>query len=172
MPETVDDFMRRFGGNQTIDDREAAQYHDRFTSTHPDDSAFDNQTYHQSATEYLGKLPDDEFQQGARTAIAQAPPQERQSMLGGLLGALGGGGGGGGGLGGIASMLGLGSTDPKKMSEEDAARVMNYARRERPEALQKVVEEKPWFVKAMGNPIVLGALTVAAAKMLQNQRRR
>ncbi len=171
MPETVDDFMRRFGGNQTIDDREAAQYHDRFTSTHPDDSAFDNQTYHQSATEYLGKLPDDEFQQGARTAIAQAPPQERQSMLGGLLGALGGGGGGGG-LGGIASMLGLGSTDPKKMSEEDAARVMNYARRERPEALQKVVEEKPWFVKAMGNPIVLGALTVAAAKMLQNQRRR
>lgn len=89
-------------------------------------------------------------------------------MLGGLLGALGGGGG----IGSIANMLGLGSTDPKQMSEEDAARVMNYARRERPEALQKVVEEKPWFVKAMGNPIVLGALTVAAAKMLQKQRQR
>lgn len=168
MPDTVDDFMRRFGGDQTIDDREAAQFHDRFTSTHPDDSAFDNRTYHQSATEYLGKLPDDEFKQSARTAIAQAPPQERQSMLGGLLGALGGGGG----IGSIANMLGLGSTDPKQMSEEDAARVMNYARRERPEALQKVVEEKPWFVKAMGNPIVLGALTVAAAKMLQKQRQR
>jgi hypothetical protein len=168
MPDTVDDFMRRFGGTQTIDDREAAQYHDRFTSTHPDDSAFDNRTYHQSATEYLGKLPDDEFQQSARTAIAQAPPQERQSMLGGLLGALGGGGS----IGTIANMLGLGSTDPKHMSEEDAARVMNYARRERPEALQKVVEEKPWFVKAMGNPIVLGALTMAAAKMLQKQRQR
>ena len=166
MPDTVDDFMRRFGNDQTIDDREAAQYHDRFTSTHPDDSGFDNRTYHQSATEYLGKLPDEEFQQSARTAIAQAPPQERQSMLGGLLGALGGGGS----IGTIANMLGLGSTDPKHMSEEDAARVMNYARRERPEALQKVVEEKPWFVKAMGNPIVLGALTVAAAKMLQKQR--
>jgi hypothetical protein len=38
--------------------------------------------------------------------------------------------------------------------------------------LQKVVEEKPWFVKAMGNPIVLGALTMAAAKMLQKQRQR
>jgi predicted lipid-binding transport protein (Tim44 family) len=121
MPDTVDDFMRRFGGTQTIDDREAAQYHDRFTSTHPDDSAFDNRTYHQSATEYLGKLPDDEFQQSARTAIAQAPPQERQSMLGGLLGALGGGGS----IGTIANMLGLGSTDPKNMSYEDAARVMN-----------------------------------------------
>jgi len=93
-------------------------------------------------------------------------------LLGGLLGALGGGAAGGGGLGGIASMLGLGTTDPDKMSEEDAARVMNYARRERPEALQKVVEEKPWFVKAMGNPVVLGGLTVAAAKLLQNQRRR
>jgi hypothetical protein len=167
MPDTVDDFMRRFGNDQTIDDRDAAQYHDRFTSTHPDDSGFDNQTYHQSATEYLGKLPDEEFQQSARTAIAQAPPEERHSMLGGLLGALGGSGGS---IGKIANMLGLGSTDPKKMSEEDAARVMNYARRERPEALQNVVEEKPWFVKAMGNPIVLGALTVAAAKMLQKQR--
>ena len=171
MPGNVDDFMRRFGSDQTVDDREAAQYHDRFTSTHPDDSAFDNKTYHQSATEYLGKLPDDEFQQSARTAIAQAPPQERTGLLGGLLGALGGGAGAGG-LGGIAKMLGLGSTDPNNMSEDDAARVMNYARRERPEALQKVVEEKPWFVKAMGNPVVLGALTVAAAKLLQNQRRR
>jgi len=172
MPDTVDDFMRRFGSGQTIDDREAAQFHDRFTSTHPDDSAFDNQTYHQSATEYLGKLPDDEFHQSARAAIAQAPPQERQSMLGTLLGALGGSGTSGAGFGGVARMLGLGSADPNQMSEDDAARVMNYARRERPEVLQKVVEEKPWFVKAMGNPIVMGALTMAAAKMLQNQRRR
>ena len=170
MPGTVDDFMSRFGGNQTVDDREAAQYHDRFVSTKPDDRDFDNQTYHQSATEYLGKLPDDEFNQAARGAVAQAPPQERQGLLRGLLGALSGGASGGG-LGGLASMLGLGSTDPNKMSEEDAARVMNYARREQPAALQKVVEEKPWFVKAMGNPVVLGALTMAAAKLLQNQRR-
>lgn len=172
MPGNVDDFMRRFGGNQTIDDREAAAYHDRFTSTSDDDRDFDNQTYQQSATQYLGKLPDDEFENSARSAIRQAPPEERQSMLGGLLGALGGGAAGGGGLGGIAKMLGLRTTDPSQMSEDDAARVMNYARRERPEAIQKVVEEKPWFVKAMGNPVVMGALTMAAAKLLQNQRRR
>ncbi len=169
MPGTVDDFMRRFGGDQTVDDREAAQYHDRFVSTHPDDSSFDNRTYQQSATEYLGKLPEAEFQQSARAAMSQAPAQERQGLLGGLLGALGGGGVG---LGGLASTLGLRTTDPKDMSEDDAARVMNYARREKPEALRQVVEEKPWFVKAMGNPVVLGALTMAAAKLLKNQQHR
>ena len=160
--------MSRFGGDKSVDDRDAARYHERFVSTHQDDRDFDNKTYHQSATEYLGKMPEPEFNNAARTAIAKAPPQERKGLLGGLLGGLGGGGG----LGGLASMLGLGSTDPDKMSESDAARVMDYARRERPEVLQKVVEEKPWFVKAMGNPVVLGALTMAAAKLLQNQRRR
>jgi hypothetical protein len=171
MPATVDDFMRRFGGSQTIDDRDAAAYHDRFVSTNSEDQDFDNQTYQQSATEYLGKLPDDDFQQGARTAFSQAPPQERQSMLGGLLGALGGTQAGGGKLGKLAEMLGLKTTDPNQMDEDEAARVMNYARRERPEALEKVVQEKPWFVKAMGNPVVQGALAVAAAKMLQRQQR-
>ena len=48
---------------------------------------------------------------------------------------------------------------------------MNYARRERPEALRQTVEEKPWFLKAMGNPVVMGALTMAAAKMLSGRRR-
>ncbi|MEP6956104.1 MAG: hypothetical protein ABI883_04710 [Chthoniobacterales bacterium] len=172
MADTVDDFMKRFGGGQSVDDRDAAQYHDRFMSTHADDHAFDTQTYHQSATEYLGKLPDDQFQTAARSAISQAPPQERQGLMSGLLGALGGGGAAAGGLGGLASMLGLGSSDPKNMSEDDMAKVMNHARRERPEVLQQVVKEKPWFVKAMGNPVVMGALTIAAAKLLQNQRRR
>lgn len=169
MPRTIDDFMNRFGGSQTLDDREAAQFHDRFVSTQEEDRDFDNQTYQQSTTEYLGKLPDSDFQEGARAAISQAPPEERQSLLGGLLGSLGGGGGG---LSRIASMLGLGSTDPARMSEEDGAKVMNYARRENPEAMQQVVAEKPWFVKAMGNPVVVGALTLAAAKLLKNQRNR
>jgi hypothetical protein len=162
--------MNRFGGGGTIDDQEAQQYHDRFVSTHADDRDFDNQTYHQSATEYLGKLPDDQFQQAARNAYSQAPPQERAGLLGGLLSALGGGAAGAG-LGNIASRLGLGSTDPRQMSEDDAARLMNYARREQPEALRQTVEQKPWLVKAMGNPIVMGALAMAATKLLSNQRR-
>ena len=165
MPGTVDDFMNRFGGGGTIDDNEAQQLHDRFVSTNPDDRDFDNQTYQQSATEYLGKLPDDQFQGAAREAYNQAAPQDRQGLLSGLLGALAGGG-----AADIASKLGLGSTDPSRMSADDAARLMNYARTEQPEVLKKTVEEKPWFVKAMGNPVVMGALAVAAAKMLSGRR--
>jgi hypothetical protein len=215
MPDTVDDFMKRFGTEGTIDDREAQKYHDRFVSTDDKDRDFDNDAYHQGATEYLGKLPDDQFQQAARTAVSQAPPQEREGLLGGLLSALGGGamggsmgnrsgggggiadmlgglvGGGGGGLadmigglaggnrsggaaggiGDLAKMLGLGTTDPRQMSEDDAAKLMNYARKENPEALRQTVQEKPWLMKAMGNPVVMGALTMAAAKLLSNRRR-
>jgi hypothetical protein len=162
MPGTVDDFMNRFGGGGTIDDSEAQQLHDRFVSTNPNDSAFDNQTYHQSATEYLGKLPDDQFQDAARNAYNQAAPQDRQGLLGALAG---------GASGDIANKLGLASSDPSKMSADDAARLMNYARTEQPEALKKTVQEKPWFVKAMGNPVIMGVLAVAAAKMIGSQKR-
>ena len=169
MPGTVDDFMQRFGGAGTIDENQAAQYHDRFISDHPRDRDFDNHTYHEAATQYLGKLPDDQFHAAARNAVTQMPQQERAGLLDTLIGALGGAGGAGG-LGGLARTLGLGSTDPKQMSPEDAAKVMDYARKEQPDALRQTVAEKPWFVKAMGNPIVMGAITLAAAKLLSRQR--
>jgi len=168
MPGTVDDFMQRFGGGGTMDEGEAAQYHDRFTSDHPNDREFDNNTYHQAATQYLGKLPDDQFHQAAQNAVRQMPQQDRAGLLGTLMGALGGSGGDG--LGGLAKTLGLGTTDPNQMSADDAAKVMNYARKEQPQALQQAVAEKPWFVKAMGNPVVMGALAMAASKLLSGQR--
>src|SRR5215467_3746954 len=166
MINTVDDFMKRFGSQGTVNDEEAGQLHDLFVSNRPEHSQFDNRTYQNAAAEYLGKLPDDQFQNAARSAVAQVPQQERQDLLGGLLGALQGGSAGG--LGGIASMLGLSSTDPNKMTEDDATRVIDYARKENPDALRQTVQEKPWFVKAMGNPVVMGALTLAAAKLLTN----
>jgi len=166
MPETVDDFMRRFGGGGTVDDEDAVRFHERFISTRPEDRHFDNGAYHDAATEYLGKLPDDQFNEAARNAVTQVPPQQRQDLLGGLLGTLQGGSSGG--LGGIAQMLGLSSTDPNKMTQDDATRVIDYARKENPDALRQTVQEKPWFVKAMGNPVVMGALTLAAAKLLTN----
>ena len=170
MPGNVDDFMKRFGGDNAMDDREAAEYHERFTSTRDDDRDFDNDAYQQGATEYLGKLDDNEFQQAAKNAYAQAPQEEREGLVGTLMNALGMGGGGGAAASGLAGLLGLHSNNPRNMDADDYARLANYARHERPEALQKTVQEKPWFVKAMGNPVVMGALTMAAAKLLQRQR--
>jgi hypothetical protein len=186
MPGTLEDFIGRLAGGGTIDGQEAAQYHQRFMSDHPDDREFDRQTYHESIAQHLATLPDNEFHAAAQNAIAQAPPAERQDILSGLLGALGGGGqsGGGGGagmaaaalgamggIGGLAKMLGLGSTDPAQMSQDDAAKLMNYARKENPEALRQTVQEKPWFVKALGNPLVISALTMAATKLINSRRR-
>ena len=170
MPGTVDDFMQRFGGAGTMDESEAAQYHDRFVSNHANDREFDNNTYHEAATQYLGKLPDDQFRQAAGNAVAQMPQQQRAGLLNTLMGALGGAGAAGG-IGGLVNMLGLGTSDPNQMSADDAAKLMNYARKEQPQVLRQTVAEKPWFVKAMGNPVVLGALTLAAAKLLSRQRR-
>ena len=65
MPETVDDFMRRFGGVGTVDDEDAVKFHERFISTRPEDRHFDNRAYHDATTEYLGKLPDDQFREGS-----------------------------------------------------------------------------------------------------------
>jgi hypothetical protein len=171
MPGTVDDFISRFGGGGTIDDRQAQQYHDLFVSKEPATSAFDNQTYQQSATEYLGQLPADQFQQAARNAVSQAAPGERQGLLGGLLGALAGVATSGGAAN-LANKIGLASTDPSQMSPDDAARLMNYARTQQPQALAQTVQDKPWFVKAMGNPVLMGTLAIAAAKLVADQRRR
>lgn len=162
--------MRRFGGEGTMDDRDAAQFHERFVSQHQDDQDFDNATYHQSATEYLGRLDSNQFQNAAKSAYQQAPAAEREGLAGGLLNALGMGGAAGAVGTGLAGVLGLKSNDPKQMSGEDYARLMEYARREKPEVIKQTVKEKPWFLKAMGSPIVMGALTLAAAKLLQRQR--
>ena len=90
MPETVDDFMRRFGGGGTVDDEDAVRFHERFISTRPEDRHFDNRAYHDATTEYLGKLPDDQFREAARSAVAQAPPQEKAGILGAILSAMSG----------------------------------------------------------------------------------
>jgi hypothetical protein len=185
-PNTLEDFMKLFGGSTAVDEEQVAHYHDRFMSARPEDNQFDNNAYHEAAAQHLATLPDDQFHDAAKNAVATVPPQQRQDLLGGLLSALGGarglagalgamGGAGentqGGGLAGIAKMLGLTSTDPRQMSNDDAAKVINYARTEHPEVMQQTVAEKPWFMKAMGNPIVMGALAVAAAKLLNNTRR-
>ena len=172
--------MRQFGGSNAMSDQQAAtsqaapqganqadasHYYDRFASQHPDDSAFDSNNLHQGATEYLGKLPDDQFQQAATNAYSQANPAQQQGLVGSLLGGLQNKGVG---LGSLAGMLGLGSTNPQQMSADDYARVANYARTQHPDVMQQAVAQQPWFMKAMGHPIMMGALALIASKMIGN----
>ena len=163
MPGTVDDFMRRFGGSSSIDDREAEEYYDRFASTHSDDREFDNETMYRGTTEYLGQLPDDEFEQAAHTAFTQAPRAQQQGLLGSLLSALQGRGVE---LDGLQRQLGLPSLNPQQLGPDAYGRLANYARQQHPDVIEAQVREQPWFVKAMGNPIVMGALGMIAAKLI------
>jgi hypothetical protein len=52
------------------------------------------------------------------------------------------------------------------MGADESGRLANYTRRQYPDVLEAQVREQPWFVKAMGNPIVMGTLRVIASKLL------
>jgi hypothetical protein len=168
MSATVDDFIRRFGDGGTMDDREASQYYDRFASTDPRDRDFDNDTMYDGASEYLGKLPDDQFSRAAQNAFQQAPPQQRSGFVGGLLNALQGRGVTPGALQG---QLGLNSLDPNQLGAGDYARLMNYARHQHPSVVRDQVRQQPALVKALGNPVVMGILGVVASRMIRKQTR-
>ena len=45
----------------------------------------------------------------------------------------------------------------------------NFARINHPDVMQDHVQSQPWLVKAMGNPVMMGALGVVAAKMLRRR---
>lgn len=167
MPETVDDFMRRFGDAASVDDRKASNYFDRFASTRDEDRDFDNDAFYEGATQHLGRLDDDEFTRASASAYQQAPPEERSGLLQTILRGIQGRGTD---VGSLGRQIGLGSTNPQQMSAEDYARLANYTRRSHPDVMRQAVQEKPWFVKAMGNPVVMGALTMAAANMLKRRR--
>jgi hypothetical protein len=164
MPGTVDDFIKRFGTQQTMDDREAAQYFDRFASEHPDDRDFDNHAMYSGATEYLGRLPDNDFQQAAQNAYASASPQQQQGLMGSLMRAVQSRGGGASALAGL-----FGGGVPAQMTPDQYARAASYVRQRHPEAMQDVVREQPWLMKAMGNPILMGALGMVASRMIKGR---
>jgi len=69
-------------------------------------------------------------------------------------------------MGSLQNQLGLPSLSPNQMGPDEYARVANYARQQHPDVMEEQVRSQPWFVKAMGNPIVMGALGVIASKML------
>lgn len=167
MPGTVDDFMQRFSGGGAIDDREASHYYDRFASTHPNDREFDNNAMYEGATEYLGQLPDQQFAHAATSAYVQAPPEQRRGLLSSLLGSLQGRGAN---VADVQNRLGLGSLNPDSAAPDDYARLAAYARRNHPEAIQDHVREQPALLKAMGNPILMGALGMVASRMMRKRQ--
>ena len=167
MPGTVNDFMQRFSGGGAMDDREASQYYDRFASTHPNDSEFDNSALHEGATQYLGQLPDHEFQRAASTAFERTPPQQQRGLLSTLLGGLQNRGVN---LGTLQNQLGIGSGSIDNMGASDYARLASYARQNHPELIRDQVREQPGLLKAMGNPIVMGALGMVAAHMMRKRQ--
>jgi hypothetical protein len=168
MQGTVNDFIQRFGGSETVDDRQASGYFDRFASTREEDRDFDNNALAEGATQHLGRLNDEEFTRASTSAYQQAPPEERTGLLQTILRGIQGRGAD---VGGVARQIGLRSTNPQQMDADDYARLANYTRRQHPEVMRQAVQEKPWFVKAMGNPVLMGALTMAAAHMLNKSRR-
>ena len=165
MPGTVNDFLSRFGGGGAMDnrDRDVSQYYDRFASTHPDDRDFDNDAMCDGASQYLGQMPDDEFEQAAANAYTRTPPEQRQGLLSSL-------------LGGLQNRrvnidsIGVGSRNLDAMGPSDYARVASYARRNHPELIRDQVREQPGLLKAMGNPIVMGALGMVAGHLMRKRR--
>jgi hypothetical protein len=168
MQGTVNDFIQRFGGSGTVDDRQASGYFDRFASTREEDRDFDNNALAEGATQHLGRLDDDEFTRASASAYQQAPPEERTGLLQTIMRGIQGRGAD---VGGVARQIGLRSTNPQQMDADDYARLANYTRRQHPEVMRQAVQEKPWFLKAMGNPVMMGALTMAAAHLLNKSRR-
>ena len=66
----------------------------------------------------------------------------------------------------LARTLGLGSDDPSRASAEDVARLSEYARQKHPEVFQRVVADKPFFVRWLSKPLVAALAGVIAGKLL------
>jgi hypothetical protein len=166
MASTVQDFVKAFTHPSGTGGQDASQYMDRFASDRPEDQEFDTHEFHSGASEYLRQMSEDQFHSAATNAFSQAAPQQRHGLLSSLMGALSGRGLD---IGSIASQLGLGSTNPQNMGATDYARLANYARMNHPQAIQDHVQSQPWLVKAMGNPVVMGALGLVASRMLRRR---
>lgn len=155
---SVQDFMSRFSDPHTyVAPDEASQQFDRFTqSGHPE--------FQQAAGSYLSQMDPSHFAQAAQNL----DPQQRAGLAGTLLGALQSAGIN---LGGLGQLLGLSTNDPQQMGPQDLGRLAGYAQQNAPQVLQQTAREQPFFMKALGNPLVQGALAVMAARYMANRNR-
>ncbi len=67
----------------------------------------------------------------------------------------------------LQRMLGLGTADPRQASPDDVARLAEYSRQNHPEVFQRVVADKPFFVRWLSKPLVAALVGVIAGKLLK-----
>ena len=73
----LDDFLKLFGAEANVEERSFAIPRTlRFDK--PEDSQFDNRAYHEAVAEHLGSLPEDQFQEAAKTLCPDAAARARR----------------------------------------------------------------------------------------------
>ena len=55
------------------------------------------------------------------------------------------------------------------MQPDEFARLANFTRQNHPDVMRETVQLQPWIMKAMGDPILTGALGKVASHMMENQ---
>lgn len=153
----VQDFMTRFSDPHTyVPPEEVHQQFDRFAqANHPE--------FQQAAGTMVSQMDPGQFVQAAQSL----EPTQRAGFAQVLANALGTAGLD---LGGLASRLGLSTTDPRSMQPQDIGRLAGYAQQNAPGALQQAAREQPFILKALGNPLVAGALAIMGARYLSRMR--
>jgi hypothetical protein len=109
------------------------------------------------------QLPQQEVEPQFRTAAAKMQPHERSEIAQDLMDELQ--------RHGLAPswlqrMLGLGTADPRQASPDDVAKLAEYSRQNHPEVFQRVVADKPFFVRWLSKPLVAALVGVIAGKLL------
>jgi hypothetical protein len=108
-------------------------------------------------------LPPEEAEPQFRTAAERMQPHERSEIAQDLMSELQ--------RRGLAPswlqrMLGLGTADPRQASPDDVAKLAEYSRQNHPEVFQRVVADKPFFVRWLSKPLVAALVGVIAGKLL------
>ncbi|HRC72711.1 MAG TPA: hypothetical protein PK880_09265 [Candidatus Competibacter sp.] len=154
----VEDFMSRFSNPDThVPPSEAAKRFDQFNQArHPE--------FDRAVKSYISQADPDTFTRAAQNLN----PDERTGLAAGLKNALQNAGVD---VSGIARSLGLSTDDPRTMQADDLGRLAGYAQQQAPSALQQTAQEQPFFLKALGNPLVQGALAIMAARYLSKRNR-
>jgi hypothetical protein len=141
------------------DDQDHFQHFENFSSGAPrrDVEAGVGDVFHPE------RLSSEEVEPQFRSAAEKMQPQERSEIAQDLMAELQ--------QRGLAPswlqrMLGLKTSDPRQASPDDVAKLTEYSRQNHPEVFQRVVADKPFFVRWLSKPLVAGLVGVIAGKLL------